>query len=402
MDWTWVPDVDGTPDCPVTKPDSRTVSSANGKAATAPGDTGDGVSGQVGTNGTATDGVYSSADLSRWKPGQLKSLMSDLGLDASGCVEKRDIVDKIARHPGGLAAAASAAADRGDDICPISEKRGEGQESPAGDDGSRDACTLEMQPAENLRGMRVPALKKIMSAEGINSDGCLDKEDLIARIEDKRKRSSVLPVAAAADLEEQDDGLVGMTLADYMSRPPADSNDAENGPGRGRQDTPGGVGGGHVDPSVSDSGPGDRPGNSSAASGSRRVVRLAPAHIAPPSRPAPEWVVDMQVCGVPILQQRLRTVRLYPSYLPFYSAHCVNKSFCFGQCGDPLSCAWLGISVKISHCIFVDTTCNTKKIVMLSRRVLKHPTYRSPSSRPFTSTLVFTNREAQKRHHNAG
>ena len=29
--------------------------------------------------------------------------------------------------------------------------------------------------------------------------------------------------------------------------------------------------------------------------GHRKVVRLAPAHIAPPSRPAPEWVLDMQV-----------------------------------------------------------------------------------------------------------
>ncbi|CAN0428370.1 unnamed protein product, partial [Ectocarpus sp. 13 AM-2016] len=39
--------------------------------------------------------AYRAEDLARWKPRQLKELLTDLGLDASGCVEKRDIVDKI-------------------------------------------------------------------------------------------------------------------------------------------------------------------------------------------------------------------------------------------------------------------------------------------------------------------
>ena len=214
------------------------------------------------------DDVYSAKRLVRWKPGQLKELLTGLGLDASGCAEKQDIVDKIMRHPGGPAAAAEAATARGEDpvaSIPAPKIRVSGQD---GDSGGGDGA----KPGQ----------------EDTDIDG------------------------ATADGEEGQDGFVGMTLADYMGRPTEEAgNEVINGGGNGgarpggagggRPGAPGGGirgggGGGDGPPSVTGSTASARAELSSAASGKGgRVVRLAPAHIAPPSRPAPEWVVVMQV-----------------------------------------------------------------------------------------------------------
>lgn len=139
-------------------------------------------------------------------------------------------------------------------------------------------------------------------------------------------RGDVQPVEGEAAVStttggdgEENDGFVGMTLADYMGGRLDENGDTINsgdgnvnhnrpgGPGGGR---PGGGGGnrgggraggavdGHLGPlSVAESSTsGGRAELSSTATGrGGKVVRLAPAHIAPPSRPAPEWVVDMQV-----------------------------------------------------------------------------------------------------------
>ena len=76
-------------------------------------------------------------------------------------------------------------------------------------------------------------------------------------------------------------------------------NETEHGRGHGHghgRSAASGVDGRAKDPSVSAAGSVGRPSSSLAVTGHRTVVRLAPAHIAPPSRPAPEWVLDMQVC----------------------------------------------------------------------------------------------------------
>lgn len=250
-EWTWVPDHDGTPDKPIAKPPAAADAKSN--QATGPGASGEADGNTLGN----TNDAYSAEKLARWKPGQLKELLTSLGLDASGCREKQDIVDKVMRHPGGATAAAEAATARGEPVIVAAPKiRVSGQDGGGG-----------TKPVEET-----------------------DDTD------------------AAGDGEEQD-GFVGMTLADYMGRPTEEAgNDAINGGGGGGGDArPGGAGGGR--PSAGDGGTrGGGPPSvvgstnsgkaelSSAASGrGGRVVRLAPAHIAPPSRPAPEWVVVMQV-----------------------------------------------------------------------------------------------------------
>lgn len=242
--------------------------------------------------------MYSAAELLRWKPGQLKGLLSDLGMDASGCAEKRDIVEKIFQHPGGLEAAAKAAAARGD---AVPQPAGQGaEEGSASVEGGRGGDPLAAQQGElaSLRGMSMSALKVVGSAEGAGSDGFLNEQDLAARIDDTRKQSSTAaPKPDADEREEADGNLVGMTLADYMSRPPEEVKEAERGRSRGRPAVRGAVEG-HVDRTASGSAHGGRQDGSLASSGGRRVVRLAPAGIAPPSKPAPEWVLDMQVCAV--------------------------------------------------------------------------------------------------------
>lgn len=80
--------------------------------------------------------------------------------------------------------------------------------------------------------------------------------------------------------ENGNDKIVGMTLADYMSVPVAEHNKA-NSQSQG--------------PPPSGSGNSSRGGTASGSRGNPKFVRLAPAHIAPPSKPAPQWVVEMQV-----------------------------------------------------------------------------------------------------------
>lgn len=315
MGWAWVPDEDGSPGFPSVSFQKRKGStveipqSATGDIESAGGlDVGKDVSlEKTGSTGIEEIKKYSMAELSRWKPGQLKGLLSDLSLDTSGCLEKRDIVEKIARHPEGLATAAAVAVARGD---PVREKSGQQENrggSPSGGDFIGGTQVMGKGKGEDLREMKVSALKTIMLAEGIDSAGCLDKEDLVAKINNKRRKSSILvnvelnPVSSDGPnhSEEQDDNFAGMTLADYMNGPPEVSNNAEKEHGRGQRRGSGGGGSrggaGHLELPVSGSWNGGRPGTASATSGGRRVVRLAPAHIAPPSRPAPEWVVDMQV-----------------------------------------------------------------------------------------------------------
>lgn len=247
-EWSWIPDADGTPDNPVKKPETPKAVRASDVAAAPSVDTdirgsttGGGGSGGDGSNDGS--GVYSIAELLQWKPALLKELLSDLSLDSSGCAEKRDIVQKIATHPGGLAAAAAAAVARGDVVRRRSEQAG-GDETHGSSDGDK----------------------------------------------------SLEPAGSTPPQKEQENDPMGMTLADYMSQSVLEDN-VETGRGRGRPR-----------PSTSaprlslsvGSGNSIRPGTASSAN--LRTVRLAPAHIAPPSRPAPEWVLEMQVSGSPTRQ----------------------------------------------------------------------------------------------------
>ena len=248
-----------------------------------------------GGDGEKND-VYSLEELSRWKPVQLKGLLSELGLDASGCTEKRDVVDKIARHPGGLAAAAAAAIARGE---AVRQNARQGVESEGVADGSRrDGDAARAREKGDITGLE----KTVVSADGVGSNGCLGEEDKSTgkNLEDETTHSSSAEMmgATANQPNDQDDNLVGMTLADYMSRSPVE-NETEHGRGHGHghgRSAASGVDGRAKDPSVSAAGSVGRPSSSLAVTGHRTVVRLAPAHIAPPSRPAPEWVLDMQVC----------------------------------------------------------------------------------------------------------
>lgn len=268
MEWAWVPDQDGTPDKPIAKPPP--AADTKGNPATAPN-----ASEEADSSDPAkANEAYSAEKLARWKPGQLKELLTGLGLDASGCREKQDIIDKIIRHPGGSAAAAGAAAARGEPVDVLAAKiEVSGQDGEGGGAGG--------------------------GGGGGSDDGTTPAEETDAAV-------------AAADGEEQD-GFVGMTLADYIGRPTDEAgNDLIGGGGNG-DPRPGGAGGGRPGargggtrssgggggggpPSVAGSTASGRAELSSAASGrGGKVVRLAPAHIAPPSRPAPEWVVVAQV-----------------------------------------------------------------------------------------------------------
>lgn len=290
VEWTWIPDQDGTPENPVVKPSASKVIDVQESRASAPGATGDTTAVPAEQEG----GVYSADDLARWKPGQLKELLTSLGLDASGCTEKRDIVDKIMRHPRGPAAAAAAATARGETIAV--------RRRSAQSEGQKVGVSAGTQSAEDT-----------MAAAASAGDKEQEQKD-------------------GEEQEEEGEDFVGMTLADYMGRPTEE--DGVNNPGldgRGGGGRPGGVGpgdrgrggggrprgeapGGRIGDrngggrlgydrpdrarptSVSGSASGGREDLSSAASGrGGKVVRLAPAHIAPPSRPAPEWVIHMQV-----------------------------------------------------------------------------------------------------------
>ncbi|CBJ25838.1 tetratricopeptide repeat domain protein [Ectocarpus siliculosus] len=286
VEWTWVPDQDGTPDNPIVKPSAAEAGRATTTSATDDRD-----------NATVPENVneaYRAEDLARWKPGQLKELLTNLGLDASGCVEKRDIVDKIMRHPGGPAAAAAAAIARGETVAaaPPSGR-------PTGEKGGSEAG-------------------------GLQPGGVGDGDVAMGKT----------AVVVTTDDDEEQDGFVGMTLADYMGRPTEENSndhyhDNRGGNGAGRPGGPRGRptggsdgaarGGNRMDPhaaasSVSGSaGGGGRGDVSSAASGrGGKVVRLAPAHIAPPSRPAPEWVVDMQRDKVSAPQRKVVINRPFP------------------------------------------------------------------------------------------
>lgn len=259
----WVPDEDGTPENSTTKPDPpRPQASFTGASSAAPPNKED-------------SGEYTTAELSRWKPGQLKGLLVDLGLDPSGCTDKRDIVERIARHPGGLAAAAAAATTRGDGVA-----RRDSQRELAGDGAIA------------------------MGGSDVGSDGGGGGEDGGGGIKGRDEAGLLGPDATStSEPQEEGENLIGMTLADYMSRPPADDPDAAEISGsRGRSQGHGADGGrerggGRVVPSTPGSVNGGRPGSPSVGSATWKV-RLAPAHIAPPSQPAPEWVVEMQVCVV--------------------------------------------------------------------------------------------------------
>lgn len=250
---------------------------------------------------------------------QLKGLLSELGLDASGCAEKRDVVEKIARHPGGLAAAAAAAIARGEDVRQNTGQQGVKKnkavvDGSGGDGGGAALAGGKGGDTKSLGGdADPPGLEKTaVSGEGVGADGHLGAQDKALEgknnPEDKTTTthsSSFAEIGAATATanqqpNDQEDNLVGMTLADYMNRSPGE-NEAEqgrdhgHGHGRGRP-AASGVDGRMKDPSVASvAGSVGRPNSSSAAPGHRAVVRLAPAHIAPPSRPAPEWVLDMQV-----------------------------------------------------------------------------------------------------------
>ncbi|CAM9536199.1 unnamed protein product, partial [Scytosiphon promiscuus] len=215
-EWTWIPDQDGTPDNPRANPpgsisiDRKESKTGSAGAATA----------AKATSPEQGDQPYSAEDLARWKPGPLKELLAGLGLDASGCTEKNDIVEKIMRHPGGPAAAAAAATARGETVA----FPGRGEQSPA--------------------------------QEGGNAQSTRAVEEAV--------------VAATAEGGEEEEGFDRALPA-----------------------------------SVSGSASGGRDELSSATSGrGGKVVRLAPAHIAPPSRPAPEWVVHMQQKGNATVPQR--------------------------------------------------------------------------------------------------
>lgn len=206
--------------------------------------------------------------------------MADLGLDASGCTDKRDIVEKIARHPGGLAAAAVAAATASGDVV---ARRDDSQRGPGGDG------EIAVGGSDDGRGGGDGGGGDDGGGDNGGGDGGKERDD----------------ATTASEPQEEGENLVGMTLADYMSRPPVVDDDpgiAETGRGEGRSrgghgaDGGDGRGGGRAALSPSGSVNGGRPCSTSAGSAAFRV-RLAPAHIAPPSQPAPEWVLTMQVCG---------------------------------------------------------------------------------------------------------
>lgn len=258
-----------------------------------------------------SDNVYTVHELASWKPSQLKALLTEIGLDASGCVEKRDIIDKIARHPGGYAAAAAAAAARGETRV---DNRSASTDPNLGQQGAHKITGVGHAErggvgGGNSRRSGAAGRDRTRGFEG-RDENQGDLQDMVF------SGANVKPVTSALDPAEQEDtgGLMGMTLADYMNRsaPVATAADiASDAVGKGR---PLGRGDGEGDVRSSgrdgknerqsssrysgSSAGGETRGAGSARTINPRTVRLAPSHIAPPSTPAPEWVVEMQVrCG---------------------------------------------------------------------------------------------------------
>lgn len=196
------------------------------------GITGVGVGGGGGCAGADSgDNIapYTVDELARWRAPELKELVASLGINPSGCVGKRDIIEKIARHPGGLAAAAEAAIARGE----------------------------------------------------AREEGHVDREE---------SHEGTADEAAS---------LVGMSLADYMTRS-APSEGPERGRERARARSPrSDVSHDRTPAADSARGLADtaEPGAAPGSAIFPRVVRIAPAHIAPPKAPVPRWVMEIQVSG---------------------------------------------------------------------------------------------------------
>lgn len=217
-------------------------------------------------------------------------------MESSGCVEKRDIVDKIARHPAGFAAAEAAAIARGETR---NEHLGRSNPNPGreGEQLSDNQGPLDVRVIANEGGGIPPeGVAESDSATPGDFGGGLGAEDF-------REMGGTKLDAPLEPTEQEGSSLMGMTLADYMNRPTVgEETTFANRRGQAR----GGGGDGHSPgkdgrdgrraPSVqSGSSGGGRPGTGSGRPVNPRNVRVAPSHIAPPSTPAPEWVVEMQV-----------------------------------------------------------------------------------------------------------
>lgn len=242
---------------------------------------------------------YTAAELLRWMPNQLKILLTDLGLDSSGCVDKTDIVDKIAQHSGGLTAAAASAIARGetrdDQFYGSNPNPGRGRESMSNNQGPLDVSIIA-----NMGGGIPP--------EGMAGSGSATPQDFGGeRGEgDFGQMGGTKPDGSPQPTEQEDRSLMGMTLADYMNRQAPTATEETRPVNRPDQTRRGVVNTGRNSrngrkdgrrtPSVqSGSSGGGRPGTASGKPVNPKNVRLAPSHIAPPSTPAPEWVVEMQV-----------------------------------------------------------------------------------------------------------
>lgn len=318
LEWTWVPDEDGTPDQSTSELEFTTrEKSSRSRLGTSAGENtrgireGDehGIEDNAGGNYDRgeTGDVCTIEELARWKPDDLRELMHALGLDASGNFEELNVAQEIARCPGGLAAAAKAAAARGD----VQEKQAK-QLSLEGS-GAVHRLSANIIPdhrskGEDLRSMDIRALRVLMEIENIDAVGCHDTEDFILRIEAHRKHGSAAATSSqysprskskhdhnTPQRPDDNETFIGMSLEDYMNRS-APVTDTEMTSRRG------GISDDRNDPSrevprsTSRSAIVSRPGTSSGNTAHPNVVHTAPAHIAPPRTPAPDWVLEMQVC----------------------------------------------------------------------------------------------------------
>lgn len=287
--------MDGTPDKPTEKADPSAVRFHKG---TPPANSDrKGVDATGGFNDTSS--TYILADLLRWKPGQLKQLLSDLDLTSSGCLEKRDVAEKITRHPQGLATAAAVAAARGDPMPELVQPASPHDGSGSG--GARMMRTREDIETRKSRNLCMPASKVAKSTEGRDPRQQQDEGDFFDGSDGRTERGAV-PVlherldeghaGGSEDIDaDENENLAGMTLADYMSQTPAAENTrrpAATGNYRESRRPPANSGDG--------GGSASRPASSLSASGVRRNVPLAPAHVTPPSIPAPNWVPKTKVC----------------------------------------------------------------------------------------------------------
>lgn len=123
MVWTWIPDQDGTPEYAMKEQAGRRDdTNPLGKVL------GVGKDGKIDEGGhVKTDEHNGTEALMKWKPGELKKIMTTLELNAEGCAEKRDIVKRITSHPRGLAAATAAASAHGDAFPSPSREAGTSQ-----------------------------------------------------------------------------------------------------------------------------------------------------------------------------------------------------------------------------------------------------------------------------------